>query len=92
MPYWVAFAGVIAGLGYLERGPQNVKAGTLTVAVAMLVAAAARLVLPERRAGLIASRRRLSDVAAFSILGLALLAVGTGLGGYWRRPSATYRC
>jgi hypothetical protein len=48
----------------------------VTVAVALLVAAAARLVLPERRAGLLASRRRLPDVAAFSILGLALLAAG----------------
>ena len=76
VPYWISFAGVIAGLVYLERGPQNVKAGTVTVAVALLVAAAARLVLPERRAGLLASRRRLSDVAAFSILGLALLAAG----------------
>jgi hypothetical protein len=76
VPYWIAFFGVIAGLAYLERGPQNVKAGTVTVAVTLLAAAAARLVLPERRAGLLASRRRLADVAAFSILGLALLAAG----------------
>jgi hypothetical protein len=69
-------AGTAAGLAYLWRGPENVRGGVLTVAVTLLLAAAARLVLPERRAGLLASRRRFADVAAFSILGLALLVAG----------------
>ena len=42
----------------------------------LLAAAVARLVLPERRAGMLASRRRLPDVAAFTVLGVALLAAG----------------
>jgi hypothetical protein len=64
------------GLIYLWRGPVFVRGGVLAVAVTMLLAAAARLVLPERRAGLLASRRRLADVATYSILGLALLVAG----------------
>jgi hypothetical protein len=69
-------AGTAAGLAYLWRGPQYVRGGVLAVAVTLLLAAAARLVLPERRAGLLVSRRRFADVAAFSILGLALLVAG----------------
>jgi len=74
--YPIVLAGTAAGLAYLWRGPQNVRGGVLVVAVTLLLAAAARLVLPERRAGLLASRRRFADVAAFSILGLALLVAG----------------
>ena len=74
--YPIVLAGTAAGLAYLWRGPQNVRGGVLAVAVTLLLAAAARLVLPERRAGLLASRRRFADVAAFSILGLALLVAG----------------
>jgi Protein of unknown function (DUF3017) len=74
--YPIVLAGAAAGLAYLWRGPQNVRGGVLAVAVTLLLAAAARLVLPERRAGLLASRRRFADVAAFSILGLALLVAG----------------
>jgi outer membrane biosynthesis protein TonB len=74
--YPIVLAGTAAGLAYLWRGPENVRGGVLVVAVTLLLAAAARLVLPERRAGLLVSRRRFADVAAFSILGLALLVAG----------------
>ena len=79
-PYGAAYLAVICGvalsLSYLWRGPQNVRGGALAVAVMLLAAAVARLVLPERRAGMLASRRRLVDVAAFSALGVALLVAG----------------
>jgi hypothetical protein len=68
--------GLGLSLAYMWRGPQNVKGGTLAVAGIVLAAAVARLVLPERRAGMLASRRRLADVAAFTVLGVALLAAG----------------
>jgi hypothetical protein len=42
----------------------------------LIAAAAARLLLPERRAGMLRSRRRLADVAAFGTLGIGLLVVG----------------
>jgi Protein of unknown function (DUF3017) len=42
----------------------------------LLVAAVARLVLPERLAGMLSSRRRLLDVAIFGVLGIGLLVAG----------------
>jgi hypothetical protein len=74
--YGIVLGGVALSLAYMWRGPQNVRGGTLAVAGIVLAAAAARLVLPERRAGMLASRRRLADVAAFTVLGVALLAAG----------------
>jgi len=74
--FLVVICGVALSLSYLWRGPQNVRGGALAVAVMLLAAAVARLVLPERRAGMLASRRRLVDVAAFSALGVALLVAG----------------
>ena len=74
--YLIALCGVGLSLAYMWRGPQNVRGGTLAVAGIVLAAAVARLVLPERRAGMLASRRRLADVAAYTVLGAALLAAG----------------
>jgi hypothetical protein len=45
----------------------------LVFAGVLLVAALARLGLPERRAGMLSSRRRLLDVAIFGVLGIGLL-------------------
>jgi hypothetical protein len=42
----------------------------------LLAGAAARLGLPERRAGMLGSRRRLADAAAFAALGVGLLVAG----------------
>jgi hypothetical protein len=46
------------------------------VAGILLAAAVARLALPERRAGMLVSRRRLVDVAMLAALGAGLLAAG----------------
>ena len=72
----MVLCGVALSLCYVWRGPQNVRGGTLAVAGLLLAAAAARLVLPEERAGMLVSRRRLVDVAAFSVLGVGLLVAG----------------
>jgi Protein of unknown function (DUF3017) len=74
--YLVVLCGVALSLSYVWRGPQNVRGGTLAVAGLLLAAAAARLILPEERAGMLVSRRRLVDVAAFSVLGVGLLVAG----------------
>jgi Protein of unknown function (DUF3017) len=74
--YFVVLGGVALSLSYMWRGPQNVRGGTLALAGMLLAAAVARLVLPERRAGMLASRRRLVDVATFAVLGVALLVAG----------------
>jgi Protein of unknown function (DUF3017) len=72
----MVLCGVALSLSYVWRGPQNVRGGTLAVAGLLLAAAAVRLVLPEERAGMLVSRRRLVDVAAFSVLGVGLLVAG----------------
>jgi hypothetical protein len=57
-------------------GGTAVQGGTLAVAGLMLAAATARLLLPEHRAGMLASRRRLADAAVFAALGAGLLVAG----------------
>jgi hypothetical protein len=77
VPYWLVVCG--AGLGLLWMvvgGERDVRGGTLVIAGVLLAAAAARLGLPERRAGMLQSRRRAVDVAAFAALGIGLLVAG----------------
>ena len=83
LPYLIVLCGVIAGLALIWQGAHYVRPGTLTVASAVFLAAAARLVLPEQRAGLLASRRRSIDVTALAILAVGLLVAGLVLPIPW---------
>ena len=76
LPYLLVLVGVAAALGTIARGVHLVQSGTLVLAGVLLIAAMARLVLPERRAGMLASRRRFLDVAIFGVLGIGLLVAG----------------
>jgi hypothetical protein len=76
VPYWIVVCGVVAGLLWMRGGQADVRSGTLVMAGVLLAGAAARLGLPERRAGLLGSRRRLADAAAFAALGVGLLVAG----------------
>lgn len=76
VPYWIVVGGVAAGLLWMRGGQADVRSGTLVMAGVLLAGAAARLALPERRAGLLGSRRRLADAAAFAALGVGLLVAG----------------
>ena len=76
MPYLVVTVGVGIGLLIISQGVHLVRSGTLVLAGVLLIAAVARLVLPERRAGLLSSRRRLLDVAILGALGIGLLVAG----------------
>jgi hypothetical protein len=76
IPYVIVVAGVAAGLAYIWQGPHFVRAGTFILAGALFVAVAARLALPERRAGMLASRRRYIDVTALAVLAIGLLVAG----------------
>ncbi len=68
---------VLAGLAWIwYGGGQRVRGGTLTLAGAMFIAAFARLVLPQTRAALLVSRRRLVDVAVLAALAVGLLITG----------------
>jgi hypothetical protein len=76
IPYCVVLAGLVAGLVTIRGGGQAVKSGTLVIAGALLAGALIRLVLPDSRAGMLASRRRLADVAVLAALGAGLLVAG----------------
>jgi Protein of unknown function (DUF3017) len=73
LPYLIVICGTVLSLLIMRQGQHEVRGGTLVLAGVLLAAAAARLALPDRRAGLLASRRRLADVAAFAALGIGLL-------------------
>jgi len=75
-PYLAVLTGVAIALVIIGQGVHLVRSGTLVFAGVLLVAAIARLVLPERLAGMLSSRRRLFDVAILGVLGVGLLAAG----------------
>ena len=76
LPYWGTLTGVAVTLALTGEHALSVRGGTLAVAGILLAAAVARLALPERRAGMLVSRRRLVDVAVLAALGAGLLAAG----------------
>ena len=61
------------------QGSQHAGQGAAVVGAALLVAALARLVLPPRYAGLLVTRGKALDVAAFAVLGAAVLGVALSL-------------
>ena len=76
LPYVLVLGGLGLGLLTVHGGEQDVRSGTLVVAGMLLAAAVARLVLPESRAGMLGSRRRLADVAILAALGAGILVGG----------------
>ena len=75
LAYLVVLGFIAADLAWLWAGGAHAaRGGTLALAGAMFVAALARLVLPESRAGLLASRKRVTDVVTMAALGTGLLA------------------
>jgi hypothetical protein len=76
IPYAIVLGGLALALLWIRESGQNVRGGTLAVAGILFAAALARLALPERRAGMLVSRRRLADVAVLAALGTGLLVAG----------------
>jgi hypothetical protein len=76
LPYVIVICCVALALAWMRQSGQNVRGGTLAVAGILFAAALARLALPERRVGMLASRRRLADVAVLAALGTGLLVAG----------------
>jgi hypothetical protein len=72
----IVICGLVLALVWIRRSGQNVRGGTLAVAAVLLAAALVRLALPERRAGMLVSRRRLADVAVLAAFGIGLLVAG----------------
>jgi hypothetical protein len=75
LPYLIVLAGVAAGVFTVFQGSKYAAQGTGLLGCALLVAGLARLVLPPRLAGLLSSRRRTSDVLAFTAFGAGVLVV-----------------
>ncbi len=76
LPYGIVICCLALTLVWIRQSGQNARGGTLAVAGILLAAALARLALPERRAGMLASRHRLTDVAVLAALGTGLLVAG----------------
>jgi hypothetical protein len=77
LPYLLVLAITIGALAWMwQGGIQRAREGTLALAGAMFIGALARLVLPEARAGMLASRRRLVDVTCLAALAIGLLVAG----------------
>jgi hypothetical protein len=65
----------VAGLGLLLAGVLDWRLGTLTVGLALLLAAGLRLTLPARTAGWLAVRTRAIDAALLLGLGFAVVVL-----------------
>ena len=76
IPYAILICGLVAALVWVWQSGQHVRGGTLAVAGVLLAAALLRLALPERRAGMLASRHRLADATVLAVLGAGLLVAG----------------
>nr|WP_218888726.1 DUF3017 domain-containing protein [Saccharopolyspora hordei] len=72
---------LIALVGFLLVAMQHWRRGTVLLALALLVAAVLRAVVPDERAGLLAIRRRGLDVLLYSGLGVVILAVAVTIKG-----------
>jgi hypothetical protein len=73
--YLLVLAGVAAGLFMAYQGSRYAGRGTGVVGCSLLAAGLARLVLPPRYAGMLATRRKASDVLAFTVLGAGVLGI-----------------
>jgi disulfide bond formation protein DsbB len=79
LAYLIVVAGMAIGLLVAWHGTTYGYKGTAIVGCALIAAALARLVLPDRYAGLLASRRKAIDVVAFALLGGSILGLAVWL-------------
>jgi hypothetical protein len=73
--YLIVLAGVAVGLFVAWQGSKDAGRGAAVVGCSMLAAGLIRLVLPQRYAGPLCSRRKTSDVLAFAVFGAGVLGV-----------------
>jgi Protein of unknown function (DUF3017) len=74
-PFLLVLGIVVTVFVYLTISPGHWRRGTGAIAVAMLLAAVLRLVLPSPTAGLLAVRGRWFDVCCYAVLGALILIV-----------------
>jgi hypothetical protein len=77
IPYLAVLVAAVAGVYIAWRqGSHGAGQGGVVAGSAMLAAAVARLTLPARLAGLLASRHRVTDVLMLTVFGAGLLVAG----------------
>ena len=81
LAFLVVLLVVAAAFLYLIVEPGHWRRGSGGVAVAMLLAALLRAVLPPARAGLLVVRARWIDVVVFAVMGGLILGVAVRLHG-----------
>jgi hypothetical protein len=79
LPYLIVLAGTAAGMLVAWHGSKYAGPGAALIGASLLAAALARLILPARYVGLLATRRKASDVLGFAVFGAAVLAVAIAL-------------
>ena len=75
IPYLIVLAGVAAGMYVAWQGSRSAGHGAGLAGCSLLAAALARLVLPPRYVSLLSSRRKASDVLAFTAFGAGVLVL-----------------
>jgi hypothetical protein len=66
----------VAAMGLVWSSPRDVRWGADLFGAGLLLSAVARVVLPARSAGMLATRQRWTDAVTLTVLGLGTLAVG----------------
>jgi hypothetical protein len=79
LPYLAVLAGTAAGMFVAWHGSKYAGRGAALIGASLLAAALARLILPARYAGPLATRLKASDVLGFAVFGAAVLAVAIAL-------------
>jgi DUF3017 family protein len=89
IPYLVVLVCVVAGL-YIawSQGSAGGK-GAVVGGVALLIAAFVRLALPARLAGLLGTRKRVTDVLTLAVIGAGLIIAGLVLPRLGSRPASS---
>ena len=72
---------VIAVVGVVIAAVGHWRVGVYVLAAALLCASVLRAVLPEREAGMLAVRGKALDSCLLAVVGLALIALASGLPG-----------
>ena len=75
--YLVVLAASTVGLWITSRGDWRL--GVRWIAASLVVAAAVRLLLPVREAGMLAVRRRSIDVTLLAVVGVALFVLSVSI-------------
>ena len=75
--YLVVAASALVGLAITLVGVW--RTGVVWMGTGLLLGGAARLLLPERQAGMLAVRRKIPDVVMMLLVGIALVSLAVGV-------------